>query len=94
MEPITGKLNEAIREVIPESWLEAREGEIKIELKTTLTEHVKELEEPREIGKVRPKLIYNNDSNRCGSMWSQRLGRSRNLWKSQGRVVAKLVGIA
>lgn len=57
MEPITSKLNEAIREVIQESWLEAREGEIKIELKTTLTEHFKELEEPREIGKVRHKLI-------------------------------------
>jgi predicted transposase YbfD/YdcC len=56
MKVISSKLNEAIREVIQESRLEAAVR--KIEFKTTtLREKFGELEDPRELGKVRHNLI-------------------------------------
>lgn len=57
MNPITTKLDEEIREVIKELRLEAVAGEIKTEIKTTITEHFEGLEDPRELGKVQHHLI-------------------------------------
>lgn len=51
------KLEEKIGEVLRETKLETREEEIKKGYKTTITESFGDLEEPRELGKVRHKLL-------------------------------------
>jgi predicted transposase YbfD/YdcC len=58
MKVVSSKLNEAISKVIQESRLKVVAREMKVAFKTTsLREHFGEVEEPRELGKVRHKLI-------------------------------------
>lgn len=58
MKVISKKLNEAIREALEENRLKAVVSEMKVGFKTTtLIEHFSELEDPRELGKVRHNLI-------------------------------------
>ena len=58
MKAISKKLNEAIREALEESRKKATLRKMKVGFKTTsLRKHFSELEEPRELGKVRHNLI-------------------------------------